>query len=271
MTDDGAASAVPPGPHVLVIDDDPGLAQALAWSLGRRGAVQAAESVADAKQFAGCAFDLLVLDLRLPDGDGLDSVAWFKATPFVVVTGFATTASTVRAMKLGAVSVLEKPVDIDTLLPLIAIAPHRPGALASVDVGDRASKRPAVDCTAEFIVRACTSESDLRTLDDWARHVGVSRTALIEQLRLAGVRAQHAKDFARALRAVVRGVEERCPPETLIESRDHRTLETFSQRTGLSLLSDVRRSVHDFLAVQRLISPRGDVIEAVVRRLLKQA
>ncbi len=213
MTEHGSASATSLGPRILVIDDDPGLASTLAWGLSDRGSVQSAESVEDSKRFAGRSFDLIVLDLRLPDGDGLDAIEWFRATPFVVVTGFATTASTVRAMKLGAVSVLEKPVDIDALLPMVEM--HRAGPV-SARGGAWSARRPAVDSAAHFIVQACSSDADLRTLADWARHVGVSRTGLKEQLRLAGVRAQHAKDFA----------------------------DTFSRRTGLSLLPEVRRSVY---------------------------
>lgn len=223
--------------------------------------MQLAVCVEEAKKYSGGAFDLVVVDLRLPDGNGLDSVEWFKPAPFVVVTGFATTDATVRAMRLGALGVLEKPIDVDTLVPLIE------QGYSATDHGAGPALRSAAERVAAFIVAASTAESDPRTLADWARHVGISRSTLNEQLRLAGVKPPRGRDLARALRAVVRANQEQCPPEALIESRDQRTIVLFSQRTGLDRLSPEQMTIRDLLATQQLLPESHEVVQAILRRL----
>ena len=65
----------------------------------------------------------LIVDYKLPQMSGIDLVKAIRSygsiTPFVVTTGFGNIASTVEFMKLGAVTVLEKPVDLDELLRFV--------------------------------------------------------------------------------------------------------------------------------------------------------
>lgn len=101
---------------ILVVDDDPGFRQLLATILEEEGyAVEQASRVSEARA-AGARrrFALVLSDLKMPDGDGLEVQQFFRqrwpATPFVLLTAFGTVATAVEAMKRGALDYLEKPL-----------------------------------------------------------------------------------------------------------------------------------------------------------------
>ena len=110
---------------VLIIDDDPGTCETIASTLRAHGVlVETADCGAAGLAMARSSrFDLLVLDLKLPDMLGTDFVRTLQRgggrIPFVLVSGFLSTAMTVEAMKLGAVDVVEKPFEVDDLLRLL--------------------------------------------------------------------------------------------------------------------------------------------------------
>ena len=123
--------------RLLVVEDRESLRRMLVRALGGEGyAVAAAGSVAEARTILAAAgggderegrIDLVLSDLMLPDGSGLDVLALVRARaapqpppPVVVLTGFGSVAAAVAAMKLGAADFLEKPVDIDRLFRLVA-------------------------------------------------------------------------------------------------------------------------------------------------------
>ena len=102
--------------NILVVDDDAGFRQLLATILSGEGYhVDAEANVTGARRACGQnAYDVVLSDLRLPDGDGLDVQKWFldhsPGTAFALLTGFGTVATAVEAMKRGAVDYLEKPL-----------------------------------------------------------------------------------------------------------------------------------------------------------------
>ncbi len=101
--------------RILVVDDDPGFCKLLATILSEAGyAVETAASVAEALRSGERAhFNLVLTDLRLPDGDGLEILRKWREredTPFVVITAFGTITSAVEAMKAGAEDYLTKPL-----------------------------------------------------------------------------------------------------------------------------------------------------------------
>jgi DNA-binding NtrC family response regulator len=113
--------------RLLVVEDRESLRRMLVRALGGEGyTVAAAGDLAAARtEFAaGGPIDLVLTDLMLPDGSGLDVLALARARtpppPVVVLTGFGSVAAAVAAMKLGAADFLEKPVDIDRLFALVA-------------------------------------------------------------------------------------------------------------------------------------------------------
>ncbi len=110
--------------RLLVVEDHDPLRRLLERALGRAGhvVVSAADCAAARSALEGAVstpFDLVLTDLRLPDGSGLEVLqearAAFPAMPVVVITAFGSVATAVEAMKLGAVDFLEKPVALDEL------------------------------------------------------------------------------------------------------------------------------------------------------------
>jgi DNA-binding NtrC family response regulator len=85
----------------------------------------AAESVEEARrQLAGRDFALVLTDLKLPDGSGIDVLERCRETspqtPVVVLTAYGSVTTAVEAMKQGAVDFLEKPLEIEDLFRLVA-------------------------------------------------------------------------------------------------------------------------------------------------------
>ena len=102
-------------PHILVMEDDVNVAKGLEMVLTEEGyAVNLAGTGALALEaFKQKRYDLLVADLRLPDMDGMEVIKKVKTekpeTEIIVITGHGTTATAVKAMKLGARDFLPKP------------------------------------------------------------------------------------------------------------------------------------------------------------------
>ena len=108
--------------RILIVDDDPGFRNLLETILVGEGyGVENAGSVDEAlRAGARRKYDLVVVDLKLPDGDGLAVLRWWMEnmpeTPIIMITAFGTVASAVEAMKLGAVDYLGKPLSSPCLL-----------------------------------------------------------------------------------------------------------------------------------------------------------
>jgi len=109
-------------PTLLLVDDDTTFAAVLADAFERRGyAVRVAHNVADGLQAAQAdSPEYAVVDLKMPGPSGLELVAQLKQldenTRIVVLTGYASIATAVEAIKLGAVHYLAKPADADEIL-----------------------------------------------------------------------------------------------------------------------------------------------------------
>jgi len=118
---------------ILIVDDEPAARTTLAILLRKRGhRVLQAEGVrAAAKVLSECAFDLVVTDLRMPDGDGLDVLRLAKAhCPEVAVfllTAYAGWESAKEAMRLGAYDYFEKGKEPDEFLHRIEKALEEKG------------------------------------------------------------------------------------------------------------------------------------------------
>jgi ATP-dependent Lon protease len=106
---------------ILVVDDEPIARENLRHVLSREGyKVETAENgQAALERVRRFEFDLIVTDLKMDRMDGLQLLDKAKqvspATQIMIVTGFATVDTAVRAMKTGAAHYLTKPIDLDEL------------------------------------------------------------------------------------------------------------------------------------------------------------
>jgi two-component system, NtrC family, response regulator AtoC len=108
-------------PTLLIVEDEAVLARNLAKAFTGRGwTVHSAASRADALRMAPeVAPDVVLLDLRLPDGSGLDILSELIAAnpdlPAVMMTAYGSVADAVEAMKRGARDFVLKPLDLDEI------------------------------------------------------------------------------------------------------------------------------------------------------------
>lgn len=106
---------------VLVVEDDPALSSALSATLKAAGfrPVSATTAAEGLRWFAHYAPDLVLLDLGLPDQDGLAVIREIRqrsATPIVVLSARNAEAVKVEALDLGADDYVAKPFGVDELL-----------------------------------------------------------------------------------------------------------------------------------------------------------
>lgn len=130
-------------PSILIVEDDITFSLMLKTWLGKKGfEVKTFSSVSDAKrQIENGGYDLILSDLRLPDGDGIDLLKWVKekqtSLPLIMMTSYAEIQTAVQAIKLGASDYIAKPLNPEELLgkirELIKTIPaeHRPTAKSS--------------------------------------------------------------------------------------------------------------------------------------------
>jgi two-component system response regulator PilR (NtrC family) len=125
---EAVAGNVAEQPTVLVVDDEPDLLELVTLTLSRMNLKTrtAADLVTARRLLRAERFDLCLTDMRLPDGDGLDLVAWIQenhaAVPVAVITAHGNVESAVRALKLGAFDFVSKPLDLGVLRKLVGSA-----------------------------------------------------------------------------------------------------------------------------------------------------
>ena len=115
-----------PARRLLILDDDTELVEAVARHLERHGysptrtyMVGEATAAIDQSIREALPFQAIVTDLQLPDGDGRAIVRLARerlpGCPVLMMTGSGSISGSVEAIRLGAVTVLEKPVSLETL------------------------------------------------------------------------------------------------------------------------------------------------------------
>ena len=114
-------SGVAPAPAVLIADDDPVARDLLAEVLAKEGyRVASAGGGGEALELArGTPIDLAIVDLRMPDLDGLAVLRGLHGlrpgVPVVILTAFATIETAMEAIRAGAYDYLSKPFQLDLI------------------------------------------------------------------------------------------------------------------------------------------------------------
>ncbi|MDA7421955.1 response regulator [Tritonibacter multivorans] len=186
-----------------MVDDDRDVLEALESRLMIAGYnVIACASYIHAKDhlvpgFEGC----VVTDIRMPGKTGLDLIARANAVdpelPVIVLTGFAETETVVRAMREGAVTVLEKPCPMEMLIETIAEALARRGAVLKLRKSrvkravagrppkDRALSPQLAEYEAELVRRALKRNDGNKAKT--AQELGISRSQLYAKIKILGL------------------------------------------------------------------------------------
>jgi DNA-binding NtrC family response regulator len=144
-------------PTALLIDDDPPSLAALSALVGGAGfEVRTAETLEKARaELAAARFEVVLCDLQLPDGSGLDLLAGIEPsdpTELVFITGHGSLDSALEAFRGGAVDYLTKPIDVHRLRRILS------------NVQRAADLRQQVD----------TLRQELRSLGHFGRMMGAS-------------------------------------------------------------------------------------------------
>jgi two-component system NtrC family response regulator len=124
--------------RILLVDDDTEYHTRLSGALGEAGfSVDSARSAAEAEaQLGRAAYDLIILDVLLPDADGLQLLSnWTERlvqSKIILLTGYASVRSAFEALRAGAFDYVLKPVDLESLIEKI-----RQAAAGDVDSATR--------------------------------------------------------------------------------------------------------------------------------------
>jgi len=117
-----------PLPHALIVEDEPSFLAALTEIVRREGFdVTEAATLAEARtRLAESRPDVLLLDLHLPDGPGLDLIAPSESenlvanTEVILITGLATVETAVEALRRGVADYLSKPIEVPRLRAILS-------------------------------------------------------------------------------------------------------------------------------------------------------
>jgi DNA-binding NtrC family response regulator len=140
-------------PSVMVVDDEPGIRTALRANFLRHGwRVETASGVRDAIfKLEDREFDLVVTDIRMPDGTGMEVMRSARrstpGTAIILLTAYGSVPDAVSAMRDGALDYLTKPISFEQLQATAAQVMHRAKEAAVVDpipAGDIVGRAPSL-------------------------------------------------------------------------------------------------------------------------------
>jgi len=221
---------------ILIVDDDPGVREALATALSTRYQVHTASTASAALDaLTERAFDLILLDYRLPDLPGTSVLqaikGFFSSIPVILMTGYGTEEIAVQALRGGARDYIRKPVNFQDLHSRVA-------ALLSVRRIEQALPPPSQEDLTTPAAPWPLKEADLKQTEHGPAILRAllymdenlnSRLRLADVARVAGMSKYH---FCRCFRTCT-GLYFR---EYVVRRRIAKAKE---------LLSDTRRTVTD--------------------------
>ncbi len=187
--------------QILVVDDEPNVRLNYRITLETEG-LDICEAGCGAKALEllpGREFDLAILDMRMPGMDGLDLLAEMRRrgvkTPSVIITAYGDVPQAVRAMKLGAIDFLQKPLTPNVLRGVVT-------ELITRHVG--APRAPKDEPVADTFAGQLSEAKRLLNLQLFApawKHLARSmelNPQSPEALNLAGVYFEMQEDYDRA-------------------------------------------------------------------------
>ncbi|MGC8875211.1 MAG: response regulator transcription factor [Chloroflexia bacterium] len=139
--------------QVLLVEDDPVQADAIAYALEREGyqVIQAGTGLEALRQAKAQPIDLVILDLGLPGLDGFEVCRWLRQTssvPILVLTARDAEEDLLRAFSLGADDYLTKPFRYREMLARLRALLRRSKGLGALDTGQHRVGRLWIDLEA---------------------------------------------------------------------------------------------------------------------------
>ena len=244
---------------VLIVDDDLGTREMFVTTL--RVAGIAATTCESGQQAVDAVsqndFDLILIDLLLGGENGLDVLQVIhrmrRETPIVVLTGFGSIQSAVRAVQLGAADYLEKPLSGDLLVDAV----KRFVGGEHADAGTWASHAGAR--WAKAVIGIVNAPEDPRTVSGWGQAIGAGEGTLRNWCHTAKLSPNRSLSLARLLRALYLSRSRRWQPEQLLNVVDRRTLNRMLEQGGLD--GTTSPTIDGFLRKQTLIADQTAVNE----------
>jgi FixJ family two-component response regulator len=251
--------------RILIVDDDPSFLTFVS-AVFTAAAVHyeiATSGKGALERLASDRFGAALIDLRLPDIDGLELLARTRAMgrhlPVVLISGAGDIPSAVAAIRLGAAGFLEKPVSpsdlVDTVLAIVESARASDEMIST-----------GVQFVVDSLLAIATSQSDVPSIDSWAHLVGASRAVVFNKCNRAHVGAKAVLDLGRLLRGVLLYAKTTLPLDSFLDSRDVRTVRGLLARAGFSPNAPTLSAPEDFLHQQRLLE-HPVIIAATIRAL----
>ena len=185
-----------PSARVLIIDDEPDLLELVALTLGRMGLASGrAETLREGQRLMLTEnFDLVLCDMRLPDGDGLAFLEWMQqrrpGVPCAIITAHGNVETAVRALKAGAFDFIAKPLDLAALRRMVLSAlklAERPNGEAGTFRGPRllGHSAPMLQLR-EMIARVARNQAPVHI----AGESGTGKELVARLIHLSGPRAE---------------------------------------------------------------------------------
>jgi DNA-binding NtrC family response regulator len=185
--------------HALIVEDDPDVAETMAALIAAEGfTATTARSLRDARrQLATRVPDLVLLDLQLPDGQGLEllkDTEQLANTEVVLVTGHASIETSIQALRLGVADYLVKPFNIKQLQGILSRLMQPSALKAELD-----DLRAELDRSGRFGHMVGRSAPMRQVYEQIARVAGSAVTVLITGESGAGkeVAARTIHDLSR--------------------------------------------------------------------------
>ena len=166
------------GPRLLVIDDEAGIREMLTILFQKAGyrVTAAAGCVEGLVALAASPPDLVMTDLKMPDGSGLDILKKTRESnpdlPVVMITAYSSTKTAVEALKAGAYDYIAKPFDVEELKHVVARALEKKRLVdENVALKERAEGRSAAGVVG--------ISRKMRTLFDLISRIGKTTSTVL--------------------------------------------------------------------------------------------
>jgi len=261
---------------ILVVEDHPDLRAVVCRRFSRRGhtAIPASTGAEARAQAARRAPTIALLDLRLPDTDGLSLFAAIRReqpdVTGVIMTAYGSVPSAVDCLHAGISEYVEKPFDLDALVLLIE-------RLDVTVTGPAGSTNPQIVVPSHrrltfAMVRGIEDLSSITSFQAWGRAAGGAESTMRSWCSAAGVSPKAAEDFRRGLAATIAAAATGLLPRDLLGYGDARSIERFLARCGPLETGGVAWTPAEYCQKQRLLNHPSLVTEVIrlqLRGLIK--